>query len=29
MWIQDDDEAERVQNAETSVSWLDLAEQKF
>ena len=29
MWIQDDDKPERVQNAETSVSWRDLAEQKF
>ena len=29
MWIQDDDKRERVQNAETSVSWQDLDEQKF
>jgi len=29
MCIQDDDKPERVQNAETSVSWHDLDEQKF
>ena len=29
MWIQDDDKPERVQTAETSVSWYDLDEQKF